>query len=91
LFWLSKKQHRKHLMPLGGQVQLQVVLDGLRVGKHLALLQTLGHGAAREFEHRHNLGPLGRPQPFDALEVVGRGMQQAGYASKSALAPVSCA
>jgi hypothetical protein len=75
----------------GGQLQLQVVVHGLRVGKHFALLQALGHGPAGEFEHRHNLGALGWAQNFDPLEVVRRGVQQSGYASKPALVPVSIA
>ena len=70
---------------------LQIARQNLRVGKHLALLQTLGHGAARQFQHGHNLCALGGAQALHAFQVVRRGVQQAGYASKTALALVAIA
>jgi hypothetical protein len=50
--------------------------------EHLALAQLLGHRAARQLQHRHQLGALGRAQALDALQVVGAGVQQAGDAAK---------
>ena len=79
-----EKQHGKHLVPLGGQVQLQVVLDGIGRVKHLAFTQLLGQGAARQLQHRHQFGTLGGAQAFDAFQVAGAGMQQPGDAAKSA-------
>jgi hypothetical protein len=64
-------------------VQLQVVLDGIRRVEHLALAQLLGHRAARQLQHRHQLGALGRAQALDAVQVFGAGVQQAGDAAKT--------
>jgi hypothetical protein len=80
-----EKQHGKHLVPLGGQVQLQVVLDGLPGEcEHLALAQLLGQRAARQLQHGHEFSALGRPQALDALQVGGAGVQQPGDAAKAA-------
>jgi hypothetical protein len=53
-------------------MQLQVVLDGAGRGEHGAFAQLLGHGAARQLQHRHQLGALGLAQALDALQVVAR-------------------
>ena len=37
--------------------------------------------AAREFQHRHELGALGRPQALDLAQVLVAGMQQPGDAA----------
>jgi hypothetical protein len=39
-------------------------------------LQLLAQGPARDFEHRQQLGPFGRPQTLDALECRRLGVQQ---------------
>ena len=79
-----EKQHRKHLVPLGGQMQLQVVLDGIGRVEHLALAQLLGQGAAGQLQHRHQLGAFGGAQALDALQVGRAGVQQPGNAAKAA-------
>ena len=58
-----------------GQVQLQVVLDGVGRVKGFAFAQLLGQGAARQFQHGHQFGALGRARP-DAGQVGHAGVQR---------------
>ncbi|MNT11593.1 hypothetical protein D3C72_1464840 [compost metagenome] len=55
-----QKQHCKYFVLLVGQMQLQKRFDGGCAVQHGALLQLLGHGAACQLQHCHQLGPFGR-------------------------------
>ena len=78
-----EQQQCKHLMAQMAQLQLQILLDAFGRIQHRALAQLLGQGAARQLQHRQQFGPFGRaPQAFEALQVLGLGLQQARNAAK---------
>ena len=59
------------------------MLDGVRRVERGAFAQLLGQGTARQLQHGQQFGAFGRPQALDALQVVGRGVQQAGHAAEA--------
>ena len=60
------------------ELQAQVVFQGALGLEDGGRLQRLRQGAARHLHHRQQLGPLGRAQAFEALQIGWRGVQQAG-------------
>jgi hypothetical protein len=68
-------------------MQLQIVFHRVGRFKYRARLHLLGQRAARQFQHRHQLGPLGRAQAFDAFQIFSRGVEQACICRQN---PVCC-
>jgi hypothetical protein len=72
------EEYREDLVRPMSQVELQVLLHGLRRVEDRSLFQALGQRAAGEFEHRRELGALGgAAEPLDAPEVIEPGVEQA--------------
>lgn len=79
-----EEQHREHLVRPRADVQLHVLLHGLGRVEHGALRELLGHGAARELEHRDELGALGgAAHAAHAAQLLGAGLQQAREAAEA--------
>eukprot|EP01031_Cornospumella_fuschlensis_P008911 gene8911-10957_t len=62
------------------QMQAQIGLDRVGVVHRRLLGELLAQRAARNLQHRGDLGALGRAQALHALQRLGRGGQQAGHA-----------
>jgi len=79
-----EEDHREHLVGARADVQLQVLLHRIGRVEHRALAQLLAHGAARQLEHRDELGALGAAaHALDRLEVFGARVQQPRKAAEA--------
>ncbi len=77
-----EEQHREHLVRALAELQLQVVLHLRRRIEDRSRAELGRDRAARELEHRGDLGALGGPEPLDALELLRLGAQQTGEAAE---------
>jgi len=68
-------EHGKHLVRPCAELQLQILAHGLRAVEDRGLGHFLRQGAARELEHRHQLGAFGGPQAFGVLQGLQRRVQ----------------
>ena len=69
-----QKQHGKTLMRFVRLMHLHVLRGQLRAAQIGALLQLLGHCAARQFHHGQQLGAFGAAaQAFDGFQLCGIG------------------
>ena len=79
-----EEEHGEHLVLAAAELKLQVLLDLAGRIEQRPRAELGGDRAARELEHRRDLGALGRAEALDPLQLLGLGAQQAGEAAEGA-------
>ena len=79
-----EEEDGEDLVLAAAELQLQVLLDLGRRIEERPRRELGGDRAARELEHRRDLGALGRAEALDPLQLLGLGAQQSGEAAEGA-------